>query len=62
MKLLSTVLHHAGSQAGKENAEFIAELLESWGYEVEIVEYQVVLADSKIREIEMLSPTQYTAS
>ena len=25
MKLLSTVPHHAGSQAGKENAEFIAE-------------------------------------
>jgi hypothetical protein len=25
MKLLSTVPHHAGSQASKENAEFIAE-------------------------------------
>ncbi len=62
LKLLSTVPHHAGSQAGKENAEFIAELLESWGYDVEIAEYQVLLPNPKTREIELLSPTQYTAS
>ena len=31
LRLLSTTPHHAGSVAGKENAEFIAELLESWG-------------------------------
>ena len=43
LRLLSTMPHHAGSLAGKENAEFIAELLKSWGYEVEIAEYQVLL-------------------
>jgi len=62
LRLLSTMPHHAGSQAGKENAEFIAELLESWGYEVEIAEYQILLPTPKTREVELISPTQYTAT
>jgi len=62
LKLLSTTPHHAGSAAGKENAEFIAELLKSWGYEVEIAEYQILLPTPKTREVELLSPTQYTAT
>ena len=33
MKLLSTVPHHAGSQAGKENAEFIDEDLSTSRHE-----------------------------
>ena len=62
LRLLSTMPHHAGSLAGKENAEFIAGLLESWGYEVEIAEYQILLPTPKTRELELLSPTQYTAT
>ena len=38
LKRMSATPHHAGSAAGKKNAEFIAQLLESWGYEVEIAE------------------------
>ncbi len=62
LRHLSTVPHHAGSLASKENAEFIAELLESWGYQVEIAEYQVLLPTPKTRELELLSPTHYSAS
>ncbi len=62
LKRMSATPHHAGSAAGKKNAEFIAQLLESWGYEVEIAEYQILLPTPKVREIELLAPTQFTAS
>ena len=62
LKLMSAKPHHAGSPASKENAEFIAELLESWGYEVEIAEYQILLPTPNVREIELLAPTQFKAT
>ena len=62
LKHMSSKPHHVGSPKSKENAEFIAGLLESWGYDVEIAEYQVLLPTPKVREIELLAPTQYTAS
>ena len=62
LRRMSTQPHHAGSKAGKENAEFIAGLLKSWGYEVEIAEYQVLLPNPKTREVELVSPTQYKAT
>jgi N-acetylated-alpha-linked acidic dipeptidase len=62
LRKLSAFPHHAGSLAGKENAEYIAELLQSWGYDVEIVEYQVLLPTPKTREVELLSPTQFSAT
>ncbi len=61
LRQLSTMPHHAGSVAGKQNAEFIAELLKSWGYDIEIAEYQILLPTPKTREVELVSPTQYTA-
>jgi len=42
MKYLSKEPHHVGSLAGKENAEYIAQLFESWGFDVEIEEYYVL--------------------
>ncbi|MFT5500067.1 MAG: N-acetylated-alpha-linked acidic dipeptidase, partial [Woeseiaceae bacterium] len=54
--------HHVGAPASKDNAEFIAELLESWGYDVEIAEYQVLLPTPKVREIELVAPTRYSAT
>ena len=61
MKRLSARPHHVGSAYGKENAEFIAGLFESWGYDVEIAEYEVLLPKPKIREVELLSPGRYSA-
>ena len=61
MKLMSATPHHLGSAASRENAEFMAELFESWGYDTEIAEYQVLLPTPKTREIELVGPTTYTA-
>jgi len=62
LRRLTARPHHVGSAYGKENAEFIAELLESWGYDVEIAEYSILLPTPKTREVELLAPTQFTAS
>jgi len=62
LRRMSAKPHHAGSAAGKENAEFIASLFESWGFEVEIVEYEILLPTPKTREVELLAPTQFSAS
>ena len=62
LRLMSANPHHAGSPASKENAEFIAELFESWGYDVEIAEYQILLPTPNVREIELVAPTQFKAS
>jgi N-acetylated-alpha-linked acidic dipeptidase len=62
LKHMSSRPHHVGSPKSKENAEYIAGLLESWGYDVEISEYTVLLPTPNIREIELLAPTQFTAS
>ncbi len=61
LKLLSETPHHVGSLASKENAEFIAELLTSWGYDTEIEGYQVLLPTPRVREVELVAPTQYSA-
>jgi N-acetylated-alpha-linked acidic dipeptidase len=62
LKHLSSKPHHVGSPKSKENAEYIAELFESWGYDTEIAEYRILLPTPRVREVELLSPTQYTAT
>jgi N-acetylated-alpha-linked acidic dipeptidase len=62
MKKLSSVPHHAGSEASKENAEYIAGLFTSWGYAVEIEEFDILLPTPKIRELSLLEPTRFSAS
>ncbi|MCH8250602.1 MAG: M28 family peptidase [Proteobacteria bacterium] len=62
LRRMSAKPHHAGSAAGKENAEFIASLFESWGYDVEIAEYEILLPTPKVREVELVAPTQFSAS
>jgi len=62
LRRMSAKPHHVGSPASKENAEYIASLLESWGYDVEIAEYSILLPTPRAREVELLSPTQFSAS
>jgi N-acetylated-alpha-linked acidic dipeptidase len=62
LRLMSAKPHHVGSLASKENAEFIAELFESWGYDVEIAEYEILLPTPRVREVELLAPTQFSAA
>ncbi|HET6629931.1 MAG TPA: transferrin receptor-like dimerization domain-containing protein [Woeseiaceae bacterium] len=62
LKRLSARPHHAGSAAGRENANFIASLFEDWGYDVAIEEYEILLPTPKVREVELVAPTHFTAS
>ncbi len=62
LKHMSSKPHHVGSPKSKENAEYMAELFESWGYDTEIAEYRILLPTPRVREVELLSPTQYTAT
>lgn len=62
LRRLSASPHHVGSAAGREVAEFTASLFESWGYDVEIAEYEILLPTPVTRELELVAPTRFTAS
>lgn len=62
LRRLSARPHHAGSAAGKDAADFIAELFTSWGYDVEIAEYRILLPTPVVRELELVAPQRYTAT
>jgi N-acetylated-alpha-linked acidic dipeptidase len=61
MKRLSARPHHLGSAYGKENAEFIAGLFRSWGFDTEIERFEVLFPTPKTRLLEMTSPEPFTA-
>lgn len=62
LKHMSAKPHHVGSAASRENAEYMAALFESWGYDTEIAEYEILLPTPRVREVELVAPTQFTAT
>lgn len=62
LRVLSNAPHHVGSEKGRENVEFIADKFRSWGFDTEIVEYEVLFPSPRKRELELVAPTQYTAT
>ena len=62
MRRLAARPHHLGSPYGKDNAEFIAGLFRSWGYEVAITDYQVLFPTPILRKVELVAPTKFVAS
>lgn len=62
MKRLSARPHHVGSPYDKENAEFILSLFQSWGFDAQIEEFQVLFPTPKVRVLEMTAPEKFTAS
>ena len=54
MKHMSSKPHHVGSPWSKQNAEFIAEKFESWGFETEIEIFDVLMPFPIIRKLEMV--------
>jgi N-acetylated-alpha-linked acidic dipeptidase len=62
MRRLSARPHHLGSPYGKENAEFIASLFRSWGYDTRIEEFRVLFPTPKTRVLEMVEPTRFQAA
>ena len=62
MRRLSARPHHLGSPYGKENADFLASLFRSWGYDTRIEEFRVLFPTPKTRVVEMVEPTRFTAA
>jgi N-acetylated-alpha-linked acidic dipeptidase len=61
MRRLTARPFWTGSPYNREMAEWTAEQFRSWGFEVEIEEFQVLYPTPRIRELELVSPTRYTA-
>jgi N-acetylated-alpha-linked acidic dipeptidase len=60
MRRLSARPHHLGSAYDKENADFIASLFKSWGYETTIETFDVLFPTPKTRVVELIAPERYT--
>jgi N-acetylated-alpha-linked acidic dipeptidase len=61
MKRLAGRPHHLGSAYGKQNAEFMRDLFKSWGYDAQIETYKVLFPTPKVRQLELVGPTKFTA-
>jgi N-acetylated-alpha-linked acidic dipeptidase len=61
MKRMASRPHHVGSPHGKDNAEFMAGLFKSWGYDTRIDVSYVLFPTPKLRVLEMVAPTQFKA-
>ncbi len=61
MKRMSAQPHHLGSPYGKENAEFMAGLFRSWGYDTRIERFDVLFPTPTERLLELLEPGTFTA-
>ncbi|MEJ2541454.1 MAG: transferrin receptor-like dimerization domain-containing protein [Gemmatimonadota bacterium] len=61
MERLTAQPFWTGSPYNREMAQWTAEQFRSWGFEVEIEEFQVLYPMPRIRELQLVSPTQYTA-
>ena len=60
MQRLTARPHHLGSPYDKDNAEFIASLYKSWGFDTAIEEFRVLFPTPKTRIVEMVAPERYT--
>ena len=60
-KRMSSAPNHVGTPHTKENAEWMAEQFRSWGFDTEIEVFHVLFPTPKVRVVEMLEPTRFTA-
>jgi len=61
LKRLAARPHHVGSPYGKENAEYIASLFRSWGYDTAIERFDVLFPTPKTRVVELIAPERFRA-
>jgi N-acetylated-alpha-linked acidic dipeptidase len=61
MQRLSARPHHLGSDYDRQNADFIASLFRSWGYQTSIEEFQVLFPTPRKRVVELIAPERFTA-
>jgi N-acetylated-alpha-linked acidic dipeptidase len=61
MRLLSARPHHVGSPYDKQNAEWILARFKDWGFDAHIETFNVLFPTPKVRLLEMVEPTKFTA-
>jgi len=61
MRRLSARPHHVGSPYDKDNAEWILAHFKEWGLDAHIERFYVLFPTPKVRVLEMLAPTKFTA-
>src|SRR6202050_3007511 len=61
MRRLSARPHHVGSPYDKDNAEWILARFKEWGLDAHIERFDVLFPTPKIRVLEMVAPTKFTA-
>src|ERR1700676_1524766 len=61
MRRLSARPHHVGSSYDKENAEWILARFKEWGLDAHIETFDVLFPTPKVRVLEMIEPTKFTA-
>jgi N-acetylated-alpha-linked acidic dipeptidase len=58
---LSSAPNHVGAPHTKENAEWMARQFRSWGYDVEIETFHVLLPTPTVRVVELVEPVTFSA-
>jgi len=61
MRHLSAHPHHVGSAYDKDNAEWILARFKEWGLDAHIETFNVLFPTPKLRVLEMVEPTRFTA-
>src|SRR6516162_10452943 len=61
MKRLSARPHHVGSPYDQDNAEWILARFKEWGLDAHIETFNVLFPTPKVRLLEMVEPTKFTA-
>jgi N-acetylated-alpha-linked acidic dipeptidase len=61
MRRMTEKPFYVGAPHNRDNAEWTRDQFRSWGYEAEIVEYQVLFPTPRVREVEMVAPERYRA-
>ncbi len=61
MRRMSARPHHVGSPYDKDNAEWILARFKEWGFDAHIETFNVLFPTPKLRVLEMIEPTKYTA-
>ena len=62
MRQMTVRPHNVGSPQAKINAEMIAALFTSWGFDTEIEIFHVLFPTPKVRELEVTGANPFTAS
>src|ERR1700693_84615 len=61
MQRLAARPHHVGSPYDKDNAEWMLAKFKEWGLDANIESFEVLFPTPKVRVVELLEPTKFTA-